>query len=508
MVKTFGLFIDVTMILVLLFFVFPSPASSQTPPPTVPTLYVDINYQGSDPDWFNKIQDAVEAGESSMIIVYPGTYHENVEIGEDRMIHLIARSGPSVTIIDGDQNGPGVTFFHTGPGCEIDGFTIRNGTGRPYSSGGTCGGGIYCENSSPEIKNNVIRHNTVEAKGGGIFCTYEYTTNPYPCAPIITQNQIHDNTAGNRGGGICCYAIRHPVTITDNNIYNNTAEGEGGGGIYISGNNNAAGIRISVVKDNNIQYNRADSSTLSGQGGGLLINGFGWNKVVNNRIRFNTASNAGGGMYIRVKSGGGSDRDILDRNFVFSNTAEYNGGGIYLQSVPAILTNNAVSYNNAKTGDGGGVYAEGGAATQFTNNSVGFNKAVFVSEGTGGGIYLENGTGVRIENCIVYGNMASQVNQMHVDGGSAPAVQYSDVESESTPGVPWPDPSNTNIWLDPLFIDMELHISSTSPCKDRGDNSATCIPGSHPEIPAWDYDGESRIFNSYIVEMGSDEVQE
>lgn len=106
-------------------------------------------------------------------------------------------------------------------------------------------------------------------------------------------------------------------------------------------------------------------------------------------------------------------------------------------------------------------------------------------------------TGIRIANTIVWGNSAGGVNELDYGAGNAPYVSSCDVESNTTPGVPW---SGNNMWKDPKFKDLELHIQNVSPCKDSiGNNNASFITDT-------DYDGEPRVYNN-IVDIGSDEVQ-
>ena len=72
----------------------------------------------------------------------------------------------------------------------IDGFVIRNGD-RP----GGAGGGIYCFNASPTIRNNVFHGNKADL-GAAIGCLAG-------AAPAILDNVIYDNLAtGSPGGAI------------------------------------------------------------------------------------------------------------------------------------------------------------------------------------------------------------------------------------------------------------------------------------------------------------------
>jgi hypothetical protein len=58
------------------------------------------------------------------------------------------------------------------------------------------GGGIYCHDASPVIRNNYIAHNTTAKKGGGFYCVNF-------SSPIIKNNFIGGNVA-NKGGGVDC----------------------------------------------------------------------------------------------------------------------------------------------------------------------------------------------------------------------------------------------------------------------------------------------------------------
>ncbi|MEW6557091.1 MAG: right-handed parallel beta-helix repeat-containing protein [Elusimicrobiota bacterium] len=67
--------------------------------------------------------------------------------------------------------------------------------------------GIYCENASPTISNNIISTNT----NYGIYCSYS--------SPSISSNTIPNNTYG-----IYCYEYSSP-SISNNTITNNTNSG-------------------------------------------------------------------------------------------------------------------------------------------------------------------------------------------------------------------------------------------------------------------------------------------
>ncbi len=168
------------------------------------------------PDDFDTIQEAIDASwDTVVIVVRPGTYVENIDFkGTD--LTVVSEKGPVVTIIDGAQTGPVVTFATwEEEGAILDGFFLTNGYGQS-----TCGGGIHCLNASPTIRNNIIEGNK-SYLGGGIYCEGIY------CMPAITGNIIKDNSAegsGNiNGGGIYCCGAAVP-TITNTIITGNRAD--------------------------------------------------------------------------------------------------------------------------------------------------------------------------------------------------------------------------------------------------------------------------------------------
>ena len=124
------------------------------------------------PAEFSTIQDAIEASESGdSILVSPGFYQENINF-EGKSItvsSLYLIGGDSLligtTIIDAQESGSVATFSSGEDASSIlQGFTLQNGNGNDEDPDGngsyyTYGGGIYCENSDPTIRDCIIRDN-------------------------------------------------------------------------------------------------------------------------------------------------------------------------------------------------------------------------------------------------------------------------------------------------------------------------------------------------------------
>ncbi len=212
------------------------------------------------------------------------------------------------TIIDADTSEIGaadtgsVVRFVNGEGSSsiIQGFTIRKGIGILFTPGGRKGGGIFCNNSSPTIKNNVILNNRA-LDGGGICCRRS--------SPIITANTISYNYAGGGGGGICCY---------DSSL----AE---------------------------ISYNVISHDTSNMNGGGIHCLNYSSASISNNIISYNVHNNDGGGINLELYSEAIIVNNTIDRNGS-GGTCGGEGTGIAMYKSDCVIKNNVISNSRSGTG--------------------------------------------------------------------------------------------------------------------------------------------------------------
>ncbi|MCP4583178.1 MAG: DUF1565 domain-containing protein [candidate division Zixibacteria bacterium] len=177
------------------------------------------------PDDYPDIQSAINGSlDKDTIIVRPGIYDEDINFYGHNVVlgSLFLMTGDtsyiSSTIIS--DGGPNVAFENGEDStAAIIGFTIQEGNAIE-------GAGIYCYNSNPIIRNNVIRNNIVQgiySGGGGIACINS--------SPLIAFNIIYGNYAYIAGGGIGCRDNSNP-RIVNNTIYgNSTGPNYGGGGL-------------------------------------------------------------------------------------------------------------------------------------------------------------------------------------------------------------------------------------------------------------------------------------
>lgn len=206
------------------------------------------------------------------------------------------------------------------------------------------GGGIYIKSGNLTLKNCVVTKNESSLGGGGIHFAGEKL--------IVEKSEI----SGNKGdpGGICVAEDSAETEIKNTRIIDNVARSDGG--LDLAGESTIEGCEISG--------NKAESSTdgVGGSGGGLTL---AFNnkscKIINSVISKNTANKDGGGIYMIAGS------LILESGAAISdNTAGENGGGIYINGGEAGLSSCTIKANMAG-GNGGAIYASCEYSTTTVN---------------------------------------------------------------------------------------------------------------------------------------------
>lgn len=205
------------------------------------------------PAQYGTIQDAINAAnDGDTVVVSPGIYLEKINFSGKTI--TVTSQDPSDlgivlnTIIDAGGVGSVVTFANgEGRDSILQGITITGGYGTlntAYGENFYWGAGIYCYESSPTIRGNVVTGNNAPLiemdgedvsklrLGGGIACINSNAA--------VDRNIIKNNSAY-YGAGIM--NIPSKITITNNLIINNS--GEIGGAVALFGgeliNNTLAG---------------------------------------------------------------------------------------------------------------------------------------------------------------------------------------------------------------------------------------------------------------------------
>ena len=315
---------------------------------------------------YSTIQSAIiVASTSDTVLVYPGTYTENITF-DGKAITVKSANGPGVTFIDGSASDNVVTFaYGEGQGSVLEGFTIKNGFGS----------GIFCYSSSPVITNCTITENSTYAYGGGISCSYS-------SSPVITNCTITGNTAELDGGGIDCYSSS-PV-ITNCTITGNTAYSSGGG--------------IDCYSSSPVITNCTITGNTATFGGGIYC----WVSspvITNCTISRNTTDYDGGGIYCIYSSS-----PVITNCIISVNSAGYDGGGIYcIYFSPTVITNCTI-FGNTASQHGGGIYCS--ASSPTVKNSILWEDAATVG---GNEIYPDSST-ITVTYSDVQGGWAGTAN--------------------------------------------------------------------------------------------------
>jgi hypothetical protein len=180
------------------------------------TLYVDQRYgpggNGSTNAPYNTIQAAINDGRSTDVIVYPGTYMENLSILKN--IRIIGYDGPHTTAIDGSAGSNtvsvarGLTVWLTGLKISSGGL---NGVYQPTE--GTlylrncivCGNGVhgvYVACTSTTLSPTLYMDNCISVRNGGSgLYIYGWDDNAaHNCIPTVRAN--NNILIGNTGFGL------------------------------------------------------------------------------------------------------------------------------------------------------------------------------------------------------------------------------------------------------------------------------------------------------------------
>ncbi len=314
------------------------------------------------------------------------------------------------TIIDAQNHGRCITgnfYGYNSPYIIFDGFTVQNGKINDASLAGggidaqndltiqncivkncssvTCGGGIYCNNSSLEI-NNCKVINCSSGQGGGIASS-----------GVVSNCDISYCTASS-GGGICATRVFR-CTVTN-------CSGGWGGGIYastftyspysskytyISGctvTNCSGGFGGGIYSTFSVSHCKISNCNSSFAGGGICLSEYGY--CANCLIENCFSLGEGGGINSSTSGTANLVAGVYNSNILNCSASTF-GGGIYSNSTTedAFLNNNII-VNCSANNDGGGIYCNNSYShinnCAATNNFVGTVVSNFVFGSQSGNI--------------------------------------------------------------------------------------------------------------------------
>ncbi len=320
-------------------------------------------------DLQNAIDNLANAGDT---IVINGTCYGNffIDGSTTAPIPLTLQGGSPGATLNG--RGTGSTLGMYLANVTIRNLTITNG----YAPEG---GGLFVAISSLTMTNVTVKGNSAGDQGGG-------GVDAGGSSLDFTGVTVTRNTALYQGGGMIVSNSQLAMTASTVSLNRTTGtlgDIDGGGGIWIG----ASDVLLTNTK--------VTSNTSAANGGGIAD--FGGCRAPN-------ASPVGQGSVCAIGAGTAGGRAVGDRlafpeglNLVNSsvdhNTTSDEGGGIYNTSFfadsPATLQGSAVSFNTARSGDGGGVANYG---------VCGFTASLLVTGSVFRGNNARNGDGGAIYN--------------------------------------------------------------------------------------------------------------
>lgn len=331
--------------------------------------------------------DAAKNGDTVLVAdgIYRGAGNVNIDF-KGKQITVKSQNGAKTTIIDcGKETVTRGFTFHSEETNDsvLDGFTIRNGMHE-------LGGGIYCNDASPTIKNCVIAWNRA------------------------AENERGNGRSGSgRGGGIYCF--NSDTKIIDSTISNNSAESAYGGGVYFDGDMIIDGVFVQetvnqpsllscTISDNtgsgvHIQHfvnpELRDSKILHNSWRGIVCTSFHTSGTYITHCEI--AHNTGGGVLVTQYS-----ILTITNSIIKQNTAR-EGGGIFCGPTAIVYVSYCIIAENVATESGGGIgvsSTRGEAIIEFC--TITQNRA----HEEGGGINVWTGTYFLLSNSIIWGNEA------------------------------------------------------------------------------------------------------
>ncbi len=326
--------------------------------------------------------DAAKNGDTVLVAdgIYRGEGNVNIDF-KGKQITVKSQNGAESTTVDCEKKPDTRGFIFQSQetnAAVLDGFTIRNGVHE-------LGGGIYCNDASPTIKNCVI-----------------------------AWNRAAENDRGTgRGGGIYCF--NSDTKIIDSAISNNRAESAYGGGVYFDGDMIIDGV---FVRETVNQPSLLSCTISDNTGSGVHIQHFvnpelRDSKILHNSLRgivctsFHTsgtyithceiAQNTGGGVLVTQYS------NLTITNSIIKQNTAREGGGIFCGPTAIVYVSYCIIAENIATESGGGIEvssSRGEATVEFC--TITQNRAYE----KGGGVYVDTGTHFLLSNSIIWGNEA------------------------------------------------------------------------------------------------------
>jgi len=203
--------------------------------------------------------DAASNGDTVLLAdgTYTGPGNRDIDF-QGKTITIRSQNGRDFCTIDCEADGdnPHRAFLLNsgeGPETVIEGLTFANGFAPELGGNYYYGGAIFCDGTSPTIRDNFFIGNIAWENGGAI--------SSWGGSPVITGNLFIQNAA--EGGG-ALYVQSGDVLVANNTFIQNRAFLHGGGAVACSGQFTTVLVINNLFVDNLDEYGYPDL------GGGAL----------------------------------------------------------------------------------------------------------------------------------------------------------------------------------------------------------------------------------------------
>ena len=333
--------------------------------------------------------DAAASGD--VLLIAPGTYTEDLVLGDGRILTLQG-DDPGSTIIAGTGERSTVSIGSGGNAVTLRGLTITGGV-----TGGD-GGCLNISDSNPIIE-DVIAYGCEAARGGcvGFNNSNAQLTNVVLHSCRAVTSGVPDLSVG-LGGAV--YGDDSSPTMIGLQVWGNTADESGGAMLFYNGG--APTIEDSWIHDNTSPF-----------AGGITV----WSNSELTLLRVMITDNVhceGGGLMgfqggSISASGSLIARNIVDRTGL-CDPEDGDGAGVTVRSAELAMRASVIAFNDAGDGVGGGVFVrEAGSVASFERTIIRDNTAAL----SAGLLANQDASEVRLDRCRISGNVAG------ISGGGA-----------------------------------------------------------------------------------------
>jgi len=333
----------------------------------------------------------------------------------------------------------------------------------------------------------------------------------------VTGNIANSPTSESYGAGIYAEYPGSSVRLTDNaqvtaNQSNGTAAGIGGGGAMVDDG-------ASMVMDSNSAVTDNTAATL---GGGISVCGGSLTMSGMSTVSGNSAPTGGGIQVASCFQGTEpASATITDQASVTGNTADSQGGGVFVGGTTGTLTMNGGTVSQNTAAYGGGIYVL--AASQSTTINAGtiFGNSATGPDGpmgSGGGVYTElfaKFTAGKGSGTVTFtGNTAPSLRTKHmiqpgdsIDG--AATDDLTDYASHIGPATPLAVVAG--LLLDPAVMSSPIGVAGNAPAYNNYDvnyafGQIDLVKSASPSDPALFRVGQQVTYSFDVTNTGTDRL--